>query len=128
MNKLQNRNNETILNCVNFQVLICVLNKYFFEHFDELHVVAAFLSGIAYIFAPRTTLLTYGIIVSIECLWKVLKNKYSNNRDLTKLLEVPYHKIMLPFALSFLVHSYVFNRRAVSSFGTKFINGVTNNK
>lgn len=118
---------ETI-RCVYFQILICVLNKYFYEHFDDFHVVAAFLSGIAYVFAPRTTLLTYGIVIAIELMWKVLNNKFENNKDLKKLLEVPYHKIMLPFALSFLVHSYVFNRRAVSSFGSKFINGVTNNK
>lgn len=104
-----------------------MLNKYFFERFDELHGVAAFLSGIAYIFAPRTTLLTYGIVISIELLWKVLQIKYKNNEELKKVLQVPYHKLILPFALAFLVHSYVFNRPAVSSFGAKFINGVTNN-
>lgn len=105
-----------------------MLNKYFYEKFDELHAVAAFLSGIAYVFAPRTTLLSYGIVISIELLWMVINAKFRDNKDLKKYLQVPYHKIMLPFALSFLVHSYVFNRSAVSSFGAKFINGVTNNK
>lgn len=114
--------------CFCFQILICVFNKYFPKNFDRLHSVAAFMSGIAYVFAPRTTVLTYGIVISIELLWNVLQTKFRDNEDLKKLLEVPYHKIMVPFALSFLVHSYIFNRSAVSSFGAKFINGVTNNK
>ncbi|KAM7360678.1 transmembrane protein 135-like [Cochliomyia hominivorax] len=107
----------------------CWLNgkRYFSD--SSNHILSSFLAGSSFYLSPQLSLFSFGLVQMIRCLWKIFDEKNINNPNkyIKKILEIPFGKIMLPFALASFVHIIVLHPKYASTLSISLGNGICNN-
>ncbi|XP_060645642.1 uncharacterized protein LOC132784213 [Drosophila nasuta] len=85
----------------------------------QLRVLAAFVGGISYLCFPKLTILSYALLETGRTIGGKYKTDKRNRLGITD--------VIFPFALAYIIHTYVFYPKKISGLGGIIIDSTTAN-
>ncbi|XP_068153118.1 transmembrane protein 135-like [Drosophila tropicalis] len=102
-----------------YRVSHCYLMRNEDNRLEQKHLLASFLAGLSFICYPKRTILSFGLLEAIRCLWAKFKPTFKCGYG--------WSDVLFPMILAFLIHNYVLDPSSVSGLATAIINNTTAN-